>query len=141
MVYSPLRLSHPLTDQITTTDAEERALRLGRHGFGEETLSRSRRTVEQDPLPGSPFPSEEVREFDRKDDGFLEGFFGLFETCDVGPEDVGRFGEDGTWERGRGGRRVRRGFGGGWRERLDESLKEEGECLRETGREEGREGC
>jgi len=40
-----------------------------------------------------------VRELDGKDDCFFEGFFGLFETCDVGPEDVGCFGEDGTWRR------------------------------------------
>lgn len=93
---SPLRLSHPLAHKVTTTNAEERALRLGRDGLREETLSRPWRSVKKDALPWRPLAGEEVRKLDGKDDGFLEGLLGLLETGDVGPEDVRGFREDGA---------------------------------------------
>lgn len=90
----PLGLSHPFADQITTTNTKERTLRLGRHGFRQETLTRPRRSVEQNTAPRGTFPGEEVGEFDGQDDGFFEGFFCLVKTCDVGPLDVGCFRDD-----------------------------------------------
>jgi hypothetical protein len=90
----PFGLSHPLANQITTTNTEKRTLRLCRNSLRQETLTRPRRSVEQDPAPRGPFPREEVGEFDGEDDGFFEGFFCLVETCDVGPLDVGCFRDD-----------------------------------------------
>lgn len=45
-----------------------------------------------------PLAGEEVREFYGQDDGFLQGFFGLFETCDIFPVDIGFFAQDGAGE-------------------------------------------
>jgi hypothetical protein len=94
---APFTLSHPLADQIGRTDAEKGTLGFGRDRLGEVTLTGSGRSVQEDAAPRGSFAGEEVRELDREDDGFLEGFFRLFETGDVFPPDVGRFGQDGAW--------------------------------------------
>ena len=56
-------------------------------------------SIEENTAPRLALACEKMREFDGKNDGFLEGFLGLVETSDVIPLDVGRFGEDGTTQR------------------------------------------
>jgi hypothetical protein len=70
----PFTLSHPLRYQVTTTDAEEGAIRFSRNRLCKIGFSGTWRPVEQDALPRLPLASKQVRELDGKNDRFFQGF-------------------------------------------------------------------
>ena len=95
-VDAPFRVSLPFTDQITRTDTKERALGFRCDGFREVGFTSTWWTIQEDTSPRRALSREKVREFNGKNDSFLQGSFGALKTGDVVPLHVGFLGEDGT---------------------------------------------
>lgn len=89
---SPFRVSLPFTDEVTRTDAEERAVGLGCHCFRKVTLSSARRSVKENTLPGCSLAGKQMRELDRQDDGLFQRGLCALKSSDVAPLYVGFLG-------------------------------------------------
>ena len=68
----PLRITLPLANQITRTNAEEGALRLRCHRFGEVALPRTRWPIKQDASPRRALAREQMRKLDWQDDSLFQ---------------------------------------------------------------------
>lgn len=86
-----LTLAHPLADQVTRRNTEERRFRFGRDGFGDVGLAGTGGTIHEDAAPRSALADEEMGELDRQDDSFFQGVLGRLEAGDIFPFDIGHF--------------------------------------------------
>jgi hypothetical protein len=58
----PFTLSHPFRDQVTTADAEKRAVRFRRNRLGQVGFPCPRRAIQKDPFPRLSLALEQMRE-------------------------------------------------------------------------------
>lgn len=81
-----LGLAQPLGHQIRTGHREEcGAIGLGGDGLGQIGFTGTGRAEQQDALPRNPLASEELREFNRQDNGLLQRLLGGIQASDIGP--------------------------------------------------------
>mmetsp|Transcript_13376 Transcript_13376/g.40498 ORF Transcript_13376/g.40498 Transcript_13376/m.40498 type:complete len:353 (-) Transcript_13376:208-1266(-) len=94
LLHESLRLALPLAHEVRTGHREELGVRLRRDGLGQETFSRSGRTVQQNAAPRLALADEELRKAHGQNHRFLQRGLGALQARHVAPLDVRLFRHD-----------------------------------------------